>query len=74
MINLEQGFENLVNETGITKTEIERASGIGKGTILKACGRDNITWKVLIKIAEATNHTFKGKPSVAKLLKTMGER
>lgn len=69
--DLEKGFQNLIDETGMTKYAISKEAGIDKGTIAKAEAGNNITLRNLSKIAAATNHTFKGKPDVSKLWRTM---
>jgi len=74
MINLERGFENLVNETGMSKRAIEIEAGISNGSISAACHSNNIKMLTLFKIAKATNQLYKGEPDIIKLLKTMGER
>lgn len=71
MIDLERGFELLVGETGMSRYRIEKDSGLGAGTISKAIGYNDIKLSTLLKIAEATSHTYQGKPSIRKLLKAM---
>lgn len=71
LFDLEKGFENLIAETGTTKNQIETEAGLGNSAILRMVQSNNASIKNLIKIAIATNHTYKGKPSLRKLFKTM---
>lgn len=71
LFDLEKGFENLVNETGMSLHAIEKEAGLGKSSIAKMIHSNNARVSNLIKIAIATNHTYKGKPSLRKLFKTM---
>lgn len=71
MIDLERGFELLVGEAGMTRYAIEKEAGMSTGSISKAIGYNDIKLGTLMKIADATGHTYRGKPSIRKLLKTM---
>ena len=71
IFDLERGFENLISETGMNRYEIECKAGLGKSSIAKMIHSNNARVSSLIAIAIATNHTYKGKPSLRKLFKTM---